>query len=401
MSHQTIYLPETIFSVGGVPLDDCNLTCVKTGEQLDINIEQPFIYPGLAITAVDIVLNTFTLEYGQWASLFPIGSTFDIADSTGNNGTYTVTNVTQVHVGPNDITTIYVSTPIPDATADGVALSSSCTGVDRTVDVTILDGDTLNVIQTWHYDDSADLFLITATIAYVFASYQNLKVIYTAADCFNSVTRTYDLRACINYSIKKTCCHEYLFTDSDTTSVGKISVITVTNINGTYRKVYTLDIGSSTINIILPEDGIYNISVTNNLSTVVISFPLYDLCDLVYCLRHMILEVLCNDDNPCDECGSSIAPVEFPLHHHREHKLPNNYRKMTSEQRRGELNKVIALGSQLLAQVKYQELTSIGINYPNSQIHLKMVRINSIFERINAIIARCGHCKGTTTKRWN
>lgn len=76
-----------------------------------IDTEADFTYN---VAAVSMVNDTFSIA-GDYSSLFTVDRTLTIADSTGNDGTYTVSS--SVYSAPN--TVISVSDAVPDATADG------------------------------------------------------------------------------------------------------------------------------------------------------------------------------------------------------------------------------------------------------------------------------------------
>jgi hypothetical protein len=75
--------------------------------------------PAKAITAVDQGTKTFTIfdlgSFGVYVNAFPVGNTFTVAGSTGNDGVYTVVSATF----NTDHTDIIVVEAIPDPTIDG------------------------------------------------------------------------------------------------------------------------------------------------------------------------------------------------------------------------------------------------------------------------------------------
>lgn len=72
------------------------------------------------ITAVDQGTNVFTLGTTDLTAKFPVGSSFRVSGSTGNDGRYTVTAVAYA-----TNTTVTVQEEIPSATADGDAYASA------------------------------------------------------------------------------------------------------------------------------------------------------------------------------------------------------------------------------------------------------------------------------------
>ena len=71
-----------------------------------------------------------TTQYAE-PELFPIGSTFTITGSTGNNGAYTVANVTPPTAWPYNSMVVQVNETIPSTTADGQANVVDVAGLDR------------------------------------------------------------------------------------------------------------------------------------------------------------------------------------------------------------------------------------------------------------------------------
>jgi len=97
----------------------------------------------LSITAVDTALETFTVALDK-TSLFPIGQTFDVFNSTGNNGLWAVS--TSVYNSGLDTTTITVTGNITNAVADGKLESIHegpflIVGIDIGLDRVDIEGD--------------------------------------------------------------------------------------------------------------------------------------------------------------------------------------------------------------------------------------------------------------------
>ncbi len=68
------------------------------------------------ITSVDTALERFVIA-NDYQTFFPVGATFAVRGSTGNNGTWTVSNVS--YIGGSNITVITVTGNVTNATADG------------------------------------------------------------------------------------------------------------------------------------------------------------------------------------------------------------------------------------------------------------------------------------------
>ncbi len=84
-----------------------------------VAFDDPGLNDSYAITAVDIIGQTFTIA-GSHVAAFPFSpdqSTFTVVGSTGNDGDYFVDSATLV--GGDTVIAVDVATPISDATADG------------------------------------------------------------------------------------------------------------------------------------------------------------------------------------------------------------------------------------------------------------------------------------------
>lgn len=100
----------------------------------DIEVILPFELTYYSIEGIDTSADEVTIE-GDRVDRFPEDATFDIEDSTSNDGTYTVASTS--YSVSSDETTIGVDEDITDSTADGVVSNASVdflVGDDETVE---------------------------------------------------------------------------------------------------------------------------------------------------------------------------------------------------------------------------------------------------------------------------
>jgi hypothetical protein len=371
----TLVVAPNMFTIDGAAIDPCGGTCGSIGQTLGININQGFPVIQFAIIAVDTILNKFVVSGNQTLIAIP-ASTFDVTGSTGNDGSYVV--ISSVYDSLSDTTTISVTTAVVSSVADGaVGNFSTCSNANRQVHVVITNLDSGLIVLDQIITDVSNTYVISQMIAYTLIAYGKYQISYTASDCFSSVNQLVVLQICFNYKIDKTDCHVYNITDNDTSgpAFGKIDTVTITNQDSTYSQVFTID--TSVVNFVtvtFPKDGIYKAVITNNLSSDVITMPIYDLCDTIACTKKLILDILCNEADPCcTDCSDAT--------------------KRKKEVQRAEMNKIIALGSILIAEIRVDELNNLGVFVFDSVRELNFEQMTSTFASLDAIIDRCGECK--------
>jgi hypothetical protein len=209
------------------------------------------------------------------------------------------------------------------------------------------------------------------------STYGTHEIKIEACDCFGCDNCVFLIDACTQYKITKNKCNEYTFTDNDTTTP-KILTIVVANLDGTYSQTYTMDTSiTNTLIITLPGDGVYTVTITNNLTDDIVVLPLVELCQLNNCIKKLILEIMCNEKDPCcKEC--------------------NEQEIERLRQLRYEMNKIIALYFTLQALLKKHEIDFTGV-FTMDECHSQALsEINDIFVKLNAITLRCGECKQST-----
>lgn len=190
---------------------------------------------------------------------------------------------------------------------------------------------------------------------------------------------------CFDISLIKQSCYNYRFYDSTdytlylTDTDGIVHTVTVKDTDGTYEQVYTTDITNTEfVDIVLPHDGIYTVTVSNAVTGTVRVYTIYELCALIACWKSLVLNVLCNEDDPCcEDCD------------------PNRKEKLRQD--RAELNKLLALYVTLFAFVQKDKINYQGIFAVDDDRELQMEYISGIMDQINHITARCSECESIKT----
>jgi hypothetical protein len=312
------------------------------------------------------------------------GTLFNVAGSTCNDGAYTV--VSSVFNGTNTIVT--VTGPIACNTGDGAIedIQYCEPAVDpcdpcipapcfQTVHVLIENQDTGQIIFDQTFVAVSNNYLVN--FLHTIISFGTYHILIEACDCFGCRKCEWFLEACFQYEIKKSGCHMYNIFDNQLTPT-KINTVVITNQSGTYSVTYTFDTSiTNFLPIGLPADGIYTVTISNSLTSDVQSFVIFDFCDFITCYRKLILELFCNEGDPCcKEC--------------------NEEEKRRMEQLRGELNKMIALAGTLFAFIERDRIIHLGVFTMDECRELDLQLISDIFDKLNEITFRCGECKKTT-----
>lgn len=380
---QAICLNCDFLSINGTKLESCESQCVNIGDTITLYGNVGFPVRSFGIIAADNVLNTFTIA-GDYTAGFVPGTIFDVVGSTCNNGTYTV--VSAVFNGTNTIITVIGAVPCvtPDGTIENIQYCQLApdpcdpcipTPCFQTVHVLIENQDTGQVIYDQTLPAVNNNFLVN--LLHTITTFGTYHILIEACDCFGCRKCEWFLEACFQYEIKRIGCHQYNVIDNQLTPT-KINTVTVTNQDGSYTATYTFDTSiTNFVPIVTPEDGIYTVTISNNLTSDVQTFVIFDFCDLIACYRKLILDLFCNEADPCcKEC--------------------NDEQKRKMEEQRAELNKMVALAGTLFAFVYRDQITHLGVFTMDECRELDLQMISDIFDKLNEITFRCGECKKTT-----
>ena len=363
-----------IVSIDGVPQPTtCDPICANVGDEICVKKNIQFPVREFVVVGADNVLNTFTI-LGEWAG-FSVGLSIEILNSTCNDGTYLIASTSYDSV--LNQTTIFVTAAVPCATADGT-LFVDTEKVDCLAFATLVITNTVTgeeITNTTYNPVGGFVYL---NFCFTIVNFGSYSVSLTWGDCFDTLDCTIEINACQQYTIVKTACHEYLITDSNS-ATGKIDTIIVANFSGSYNQTYTLDLSQgNTLAITLPSDDVYTVTITDNLTSNVFTDVIYDFCDLITCYRKLILDLFCNEKDPCcKECNQKqLAELQF---------------------KRDELNKLNALAGTLFAYIHRDKITHMGIFTIDECRVTDIQMIMDISDKIKEILERCGECGKTTT----
>ena len=155
-----------------------------------------------SIVAVDAGANTISIA-GSKSGLLGVGDTFTLINSTGNDGTYTVTNST--YDGVTDVTVISVAS-IVDATVDGtVSTKTNTIYFPQVLGVAPLVGYT-SVVSTNSFYSETQEFKVSTKSYYDFGSVTVVDTVVAT----NELKVDCDLRLCEVYCCISSVLNQYL-----------------------------------------------------------------------------------------------------------------------------------------------------------------------------------------------
>jgi len=359
-------------AINGVTQEStCDKICASVGQE--VCVVKNIGFPTRAFTIMDVItrFDTFVID-GEWSG-FNEGVTFVVTGSPAgcNDGTWTVLSSSYDPI--TNTTSIITNENITCSDIGGTITVTQNVDCPRNVHLNIVNSVSGEVII------DADVALVGnwAYVNYCFtiSSFGDYVVTLSASDCFESYTCQHTIAGCQQYSITKTDCHKYLIQDNANPASGKIDTVTVSNLDGSYVATYTIDFSTSmSVEVTLPEDGVYTVTITDNLTSNSFQDVIFDLCDLLVCSKKLILDIFCNEKDPCcKECDQKRI----------------NAMKL----QRAEVNKLIALTGTLLAYINRQKINYMGIFTIDQTRSLDLTMIMDIFTKINTITDRCGECK--------
>lgn len=356
--------------------NNCNTICANIGQELCIVSNIGFPLREFAIQNVVLVDNTIAV-LGNWT--IPEGCAFTITFSDcGNDGIYTsgsytydpITNTTIiVVVEPLTCDTEGINWGIITYTED-IGLCPQCVPTATVVITNLVTGEI--ILNETH---TATLNWIYINDCVTLTTFGDYSIVLTANDCFETKICEYKVSACQQYTIVKTDCHKYLITDTSVNVPTKINTIIVSNFSGSYTETYEMVIANgNTLEIILPQDDVYTITITDNLSTTTFTDVIYDFCDLITCYRKLVLDIFCNEKDPCcKECdAAALHAIDF---------------------KRNELNKLNALAGSLFAYIHRDKIVYLGIYSVEDCRITDIQMIADLASKINEILDRCGECQ--------
>lgn len=362
-----------VYIDGTLQEDTCDNICANVGQEICVTRNIQFPIRQFLITGADNINNSFSV-LGQWAG-FPDGSTFSVSGSTCNDGSYVIASTSYDSV--TNTTTIFTVGAVPCATVDGsITVDTSqdlCTAFATLVITNTVTG--AEIVNVTYNPVGGFIYL---NYCFTIADFGDYQISLTWGDCFDTINCTINVSACQQYVITKTGCHLYVITDSHS-AAGKIDTVLISNFSGTYTAEYEIDLSQgNTLNITLPGDDVYTVTITDNLTSNTFTDIIYDFCDLIACYRKMILDIFCNEKDPCcKECNQQeLNDIQF---------------------KRDELNKLNALAGSLFAYIHRDKITHMGIFTIDECRVTDIQMIMDISDKIRQILERCGECGKTIT----
>ena len=155
---------------------------------------------------------------------------------------------------------------------------------------------------------------------------------------------------------------------------------TVNNYDMTYTFVKDVVVGSP-FTAELPRDDVYIVKIERIMKAIVGGavatlwnnpkwIVIYELCNLIKCYKAVVLDMFCDDPSECPTtCGSEVETAK-----------------------RYHANKLVSLWSALIAYIQKDRLSSIGINYVDTDRQLLIRKIGRIMSILNAVSSECKPC---------
>ena len=134
------------------------------------------------------------------------------------------------------------------------------------------------------------------------------------------------------------------------------------------------DIGSSYFNVDISEygDGSYLVKITLSDGTIDY-YPIFDISDAQACYAALFKYILCNCDDPCDDCDDGIRA------------------------RTHDMNSIRALIDSVKEKVYFERYQWMGI-YSLSDTRQDFIEeLGLMIDKLNIITDRCGLCSETDT----
>jgi len=179
-----------------------------------------------------------------------------------------------------------------------------------------------------------------------------------------------NIMTCSIFSIVNTDCHIYKVENTLSSSpVLTPYTITVKNYVGETIAEYTAPSPGASLNITLPEDGVYVFDISQVEYHVI-----YDWCDLQTCVVNLIQYILCTADDPCTEHCDPAAKSKLRRY-------------------RDELNLINGLYWPLYAYIHTDKMKYIGVfTEPDSDRLEHIELVGDMITKLNLITDRCGVC---------
>ena len=361
-----------ILSINGTEATiGCDPICSNMGDSVCVTKTLVFPIRQFPITAADNSVGVNSVSVlGEWAGLVE-NIQITITDSTCNDGSYIIQSYTYDSV--TNTTTIFLDNLLACSTGDGtVNVSTSQENCQAFATLVITNTSTGEEITNTTYTPTGQYIFLD--YCFTIPSIGDYSVSLTYGDCFEQYSCNATLKACFVYSYSNTSCHNYRISDDGQCSSGKISTLVISNFDQSYSQSYTIDCTTgSYVDVVFPQDGIYTVTITNNLTPDIYTLVIYDLCDLLTCGKALILDIFCNEVDPCcKDCDEA--------------------RKEKLRAQRAEVNKLVALMGYLLAYIEKDRLSYLGVFTMDDCRLLNVQEIQSIFDKIKTVTERCGEC---------
>lgn len=370
-----------ILQINGESIDiGCDPICSNVKDQVCIVKNLVFPIRTFPITAADNTPGVNSVSVlGEWAGLVD-GIEITITDSTCNDGPYTIQSYSYDPV--TNTTTLFVDNLLSCSTGDGtINVSTSQENCQAFATLVVLNTVTGEEIINESYSPTGQYIFLNE--CFTIPSIGDYSITLTYGDCFQQYTCSAILKACFEYKYTLTSCHKYKISDEGQCSSGKISTLVITNLDNSYNQTFTIDCTTTNfVDVEFLQDGIYTVTITNNLTSDIYTLVIYDLCDIIACYKALILDIFCNEADPCcKDC--------------------NEARKEKLKLQRAEVNKLVALMGYLIAYIEKDRLSYIGIFTMDECRMLNIQEIQSIFTKIKTVTDRCGECSSKVVPAQN
>lgn len=364
---------DSMVSVSGNPITDhCKDSCIHVGDQIQINLAVGFpLYESQQFTPDELDqecvpgCNLVLTIPGDNVSSFPPGSIISVYnEDTDTEINYTVS--TSEYLDPNTI----VTTAEP-CTNDTIGVVTSFVECFADANITIISNGNVVFDQDYFPTDS----YIQEGVSFDVADLGPHEVIITARDCANTRICNYNFITCSRYTIEKDC-KEITITNETPEDSPRFLVKITDSSNNIISNNLIVSTLSTTID--LENDDVYKVEITplNSLDQPVGDKNIYSvfiLCDTIKCIKKLMTDIWCNDDDGCcEDCSKE------------------------QERKRDQLNRIFAILGLLSA--KYH---SDKVKWFLDGEDVDVFEASELLKRLKMLIDRCGQCKkdNKTTKK--
>lgn len=231
----------------------------------------------------------------------------------------------------------------------------------------------LNDIATNDVDDQGYAFSIDLPGSYRISV--RVYLLDVDESVLQEVTATLDFNLCPSFAIIKDNCYRYHLwrpSGDQEPSGDPVYAVVIKNMSGSYEADFTWDTSQyNQLQFSLPGDDVYQLTMSQN-SVVVYEFFIHEFCRFMFCFGKLITDLMCGklDDPCCRDCSGEI--------------------KKNLENIRLNLNKIVAMASEVFLQSFSDQVKYLGVFCVNDCRQLENKQLSDAFTSLNKLTTLCG-----------